>query len=611
MALDTENFIVDLSRQLNLNNMNDAQRARLQDLKDKKVATKDEQSWKPGENLPTITDTNEENGEYKYNSTEPQTAPNATDLGDLYKALVVIFRDLAADTDLSAEDPVKSFLADFYDSGKAVEPFEIKALTEIGLNPTTQNHAEDIAKYIETNLRDFVAFFARSGGTLKAKDLSGLVKKLSDGSYTTDAKAVKNLQTFVSSLSSFARYDDAEKLPGKDFPQCFGTTHDDKIVSFNFDNVNKIYDNTEDLVPPTNLTPLQNGVNALFGKLVTDEKLREKFSSKDADGQITKWINKGLSKSNYKDLAPLYEDKKTFWKNAKEKLKKHYNDTLGKFKQKHNRHIYSTNARYIVAELIKKGVKPTDGTEKILGTLDAIKGNLPTPVKKQLDWCKETLSKFKDQDFFKNALRNGKQMNTLVMEIIKEAAHNGKKNEAKVLLEMLSVMRYTSTTSSMRDKLYKEEFVLFSDPNLSVNKDNKYIQWATKFLDKTIKFGTIAAFEITNFAKNKINERGLKFKKGAEKLDKRIKDSVEYKVNDRQAIMEELMGFWNAVNNSWVSKDYNLFKKHSTVQKAADQERKEKITIRLAGNNRDIDAKTEQEINVYEYIQRNNVGRAA
>ena len=136
---------------------------------------------------------------------------------------------------------------------------------------------------------------------------------------------------------------------------------------------------------------------------------------------------------------------------------------------------------------------------------------------------------------------------------------------------------------------------------------------ANKTSDIRIIFGSLirSARSEKNFAKNKINERGLKFKKGAEKLDKRIKDSVEYKVNDRQAIMEELMGFWNAVNNSWVSKDYNLFKKHSTVQKAADQERKEKITIRLAGNNRDIDAKTEQEINVYEYIQRNNVGRAA
>ena len=600
MAFDTENFIIDLSRQLNLNNMNDAQRARLKDLKDNTVATKDEQSWEPGKDLPTITD--KENGEYKY-STE-QDAPSATDLEDLYKALVVIFRDLAADTDLSAEDPVKSFLADFYDSNKAVEPFQIE-------KPITPENAEAIATYIENNLRDFVAFFARSGGTLKAKDLSELAKKLRDDNYTTDAKAVKNLQTFVSSLSSFARYDDAEKLPGKDFPKCFGRAVDGKIVRFDFDNVNEIYDNTEKLKIPDDLTPLQKGVNDLFRKLVTDEKLREKFSSKDTDGQITKWINKGLSKSNYKDLEPLYKDKKTLCKNAQEKLKKHYNDTLGKFKQKHNRHKYSTNARYIVAELIKKGVKPTDGTEKILETFDAIKGNLPTPVKKQLDWCKETLSKFKDQDFFKNALKNGKQMNTLVMEIIKEAAHNGKKNEAKVLLEMLSVMRYTSTTSSIRDKLYKMDFVLFSDPDISLNKENSFIHSFMKGVDATLKYTMLGAFEVANIIKNKYNEHGLKFKEGKDKLDKRIKESVEYKDKDkdRQAIMEELMGFWNAVNNSWVSKDYNPFKKHSTVQKAADQGPKETITIKLAGSDRPLEAKTKQEKNVYKYILDNNIGR--
>ena len=56
MAFDTENFIIDLSRQLNLNNMNDAQRARLKDLQDNTVATNDEKSWKPGEKLPKITD---------------------------------------------------------------------------------------------------------------------------------------------------------------------------------------------------------------------------------------------------------------------------------------------------------------------------------------------------------------------------------------------------------------------------------------------------------------------------------------------------------------------------------------------------------------------------
>ena len=35
MAFETKNFIIDLARQLNLNNMDDATRARLEDLKKK------------------------------------------------------------------------------------------------------------------------------------------------------------------------------------------------------------------------------------------------------------------------------------------------------------------------------------------------------------------------------------------------------------------------------------------------------------------------------------------------------------------------------------------------------------------------------------------------
>lgn len=564
--------------------MNDAQRARLDDLQKKKVATKDEQSWKPGKKLPTITDTNEETGEYKYNSST--TSPDVKDLQELYKKIIVILREIEADNELKENDPTKKFLETFYGSGRAVEQFTIKSLAD----------AKDIAKYIRSNLDDYTSFF---NGEIKEKDLSSLADKLDDDSYVSDTKTLKTLDKFLNKINYYYQWDNSRPLPTKDLPACLGHEVDVggvKYAQLNTGDISKLREKINTPEEPSSFDIFNEKLPDLFNQLVTDEKLREKFSSKDTDGQITKWINKGLSKSNYKDLAPLYEDKKTLWKNAQEKLKKHYNDTLGKFKQKHNRHIYSTNARYIVAELIKKGVKPTDGTEKILGTLDAIKGNLPTPVKKQLDWCKETLSKFKDQDFFKNALKNGKQMNTLVMEIIKEAAHNGKENEAKVLLEMLSVMRYTSTTSSIRDKLHKMDFVLFSDPNISLNKENSFIQSFMKGVDASLKYTMLGAFEVANIIKNKYNERGLKFKEGTEKLDKRIKDSVERKDVDRRKIMENLMAFWNAVNNSKVSKDYNLFKKHSTVQKAAD-------TVAPNAN------QTKQQADIQEYFNRHNIGR--
>jgi hypothetical protein len=353
----------------------------------------------------------------------------------------------------------------------------------------------------------------------------------------------------------------------------------------------------------------------MFGKLVSNEKLFEKFQSKDEDGKVSNWIFKGINKSNYKTgdnaLAPKYDDRKQFWDDAKAKVKDWYVDTLGKLEQKHTRHIYTTNARYIVAGLIKKGVKPTDGTGKILDTLDAINGDLPNPVQKQVKWIKDTLKKMKGTNFFKDALRDGDQMRQLVQEIIKAAAHDGKKEEAKVALEMLAVMRYTLTTSSVRDQLKKTEFKLFSDSNLSFNKGNKFMQSMTNALDKTLKFGMMATFEIGNFAKNSIKQQGLKFGSGTQNLDKRTTDSVDYADPDKQQIMEELFGFWDFVNSSANTKDYNIFRRHSNVQKKQDTDNKNKITVNLTSGSPDLKHNTNQQKQFLEYLRDNNIGRAA
>ena len=175
--------------------------------------------------------------------------------------------------------------------------------------------------------------------------------------------------------------------------------------------------------------------------LIKKDKLRDKILSKDKDGDITFWINKGLNKTNYKTgdhaLAPKFTDRKQFWDNAKKKVNDWYTDTLGKLGSKHKRHIYQTDARHIVDELIKKGVKPTDGTGKILETLDAIRGELPNPVQKQMDWIKDTLKPMSKTSFFKEALRDGDQMNVLVSEIIKAAAHDDKEKVPPCLVQMV------------------------------------------------------------------------------------------------------------------------------------------------------------------------------
>ena len=611
MAFETKNFIIDLAMQLNLNNMDDATRARLTDLQKKHVATKKQLSWKPGEDAPAIDaiDNKATPPVYKYNG-EPVTGgtkPSASDLNDLYLKLVLVLRDMAADKELSSEDPVKSFLNDFYGADKAVETFTISPIDLSG-----PNDAKDIAKYIRSNLTDYTSFFNED---IKEKDLKSLADALDSGSYISDSKALKTLDKFLGRIAHYYQWDNSKPLPSKDMPTCLklaGAGPADLDIS----NIDSIRKQLKKPIIPASLDKLNEDAPKLFGKLISNDKLFEKFSEKDEDGDLRKWISKGISETNYKSgddaLAPKYDDRKQFWDDAKAKVKDWYVDTLGKLEQKHTRHLYTTNARYIVAGLIGKGVKPTDGTGKILDTLDAINGDLPNPVQKQVKWIKDTLKKMKGTNFFKDALRDGDQMRQLVQEIIKAAAHDGKKEEAKVALEMLAVMRYTLTTSSVRDQLKKTEFKLFSDSSLSFNKGNKFMQSMTNALDRTLKFGMMATFEAGNFVKNSIKQQGLKFGDGTQNLDKRTTDSIEYKNGgDKQQIMEELFAFWDFVNSSANTKDYNIFQRHSNVQEKQDAINKDKITVNLTAGSLDLEHNTNQQKQFLEYLRDNNIGRAA
>lgn len=589
MALDNKRFIIDLAKQLNLKNMDDATRARLKDLKDRHVATTKQQDWDPTATPPLYTD-------------PAYGGAGVRDLEEIYNKLAVVLRDMYADEELRERTPAtKKFLDKFYGAGKAVESYE-----SAGIPPADAN---EIGIYITTNLRSLSA-----GTGISERDLESLANTLTPAAptYANNAKSLKTLNTFLLGLYNWNNMGGARPIPDTNLPGCF---NDGGVIDYD-----KVLDVRQQINTPKNPTDpqlerLRDNINDLFGQLVSNEKLFEKFSSKDEDGDITKWIQRGIDDTNYKTgdhaLAPKYKDRKQFWDDAKKKVNDWYTDTLGKLESKHKRHIYQTNARYIVDELIKKGVKPTDGTGKILETLDAIRGELPNPVQKQMDWIKDTLKPMSKTSFFKDALRDGDQMNTLVSEIIKAAAHDDKEKEAMVALEMLAVMRYTLTTSSVRDQLQKTEFKLLSDPNLSFNKGNSFMQSFTGAIDKTLKFGMMAAFEVGNLAKNAIKQQGLKYGKGKDSLNSRITDSVQYKAGgDKQQMMEKLFGFWNNVNTSANTKDYNIFKRHEKVQKEADNEVAGTVNVTLAGVPTDLDYKTEQERRYLEYLRANNIGRA-
>lgn len=604
MAFDTEKYIIDLTKQLNLQNMDDAQRARLADLKKKGVATGKQQKWDPDAPTPqidaitpadpTATPPTPETYTYTGEDTATHSAPTSDSLKALYLKLVVILRDVNADKDLRENDPTKKFLETFYGAGKAIEQYVSKPI------PTTYPVA-DIANYITTNKSQL--FFALG---IKESDLEKLANALTDSSYTTNAKALEIFEVFLQKVSSHY-YNSSSPLPGT-LPVGLQDT----------DQISKIYQaiTTPEDPTPAQLTQLMAGKEDLFGKLIANDKLREKVLAKDTDGDIAKWLNKGLNETDYKDsdhkLAPMYEDRKRLFQRAKNKVIKKYDDTLGKLENKHKRHIYSTNARFIVEQLIKKKISPTSGMDKLFNTLGGIMGELPNPVQKQMDWVNKTFKKLSGETFFKEALMNGNQMRQLVQEIIKAAAHDDKKEEAKVALEMLSVMRYTMTTSSVRDSLKKTDFTIFSDGNLSANK-NEFVQAFTKATDKLIKATVMGAFELGNLAKNAIRTSGVKFGRGTGRLDKRTTDSVEYNDTDtsKKAMMEELFAFWDFVNSSGQSKDYNIFKSHKKKQNKADDHTGAPHTVTTGTGTYTMNDPTKQQQKFLEYLANHEIGRAA
>ena len=498
-----------------------------------------------------------------------------------------------------------------------------------------QTERDSIAKYLKDNAKEL-----NTATGIDIVNFNTVAKALQNNTYRTNSDEATKFEDILGKISNLSQ----DKIPTTSLPDMFMSSPGEpspegfknllkqvqihinteaanwyssqQSTNINNKNVEEFQKNinTRKELSITDATKLDEPIREMFETLTSNKKVHDAAVSRQND--IQQHFNKGLADTDYKSgektkVKPVYADKKTLFNRACDNIKSYYNDTLGKLEQKHKRHVYQTKANYIVDSLIKKGVKPSDGAGKLLDTLTSIQGSLDGVVASHAKWAVETLSELKDKEIFKNSLRNGTQMNELVSEIIVKAAETGKVEEAMTTLEMLSVMRYTSTTSSVRDELKKMDFTIFGDPNTSFNKDNKFIHSFMKGIDVALKYGMLAAFEVANFAKNKINQRGLKFKKGEKTLNERITKTEAYKQNDKRAIMEKLFGFWNFVNDSGKSKDYNIFVKHSNVQKKADEENTGSIQVNLAGKDKPMDYKTEREKKFYEYLRDNNYGRAA
>ncbi len=546
-----EKFIRDLAVQLNLSLMDDAQRARLADYKKKNNATKDQNSWNPDAPLPDPTST-----EYGIGSD--------ADWQTLYESFQNILYSLNSErkgaTKYHAD--VEKFLDKFYGVGKCIAPFEVSSdITNI----LTPAKATDFANYLNTIRAHLEA------NDIPAASTDKLINKLNDGSFKKDKKALDILRAVCARIIY-----DSTALPPPPITLADITT---------------LYEKSGQGRPATTveISNFQANYTELVKGIITKSEVFNAFSTKDDARLISYSIDQALNQSNYTNpdnknfLPPLYKDRKRFFDRAKEKINKWGKDYFGRWRSRHERHIYSTNASYIVSEIIDNKIRPTDGLGKILENADKIKSKLAPKAKTEFDYFVKVLNKLSKTKAFAEATKDGDQMRYLVQEIIKDAVHNDKVEEAKTVLEILAMVRYGAMTSSVRDKLKEatKDFTLFGDENLSFNKKNEGLKFVLKGFDKVIKTAGILAFETTNLIKNKlIRQKGVKFKNGT----KRIKDamgSIEYADSTKREKMEELFAFWDFVNSS-ISKDYKIFRRHSKVQKSMTE-------IPTGGTTRPID----------------------
>ena len=314
-------------------------------------------------------------------------------------------------------------------------------------------------------------------------------------------------------------------------------------VQFDDTASNKILEGFDDpQVDPQKLQNFKSEYDILLRKLAKDDKLRAQFSSEKintAFDTAKQYI--GYDDPNSKDyVPPKRKDELTLWQQIKKEAGDTYADIFEKYiKFNGDRLYFSDQAKQIVAGIHKAKIKPTDGIDGVLNKAADIKKTLlykSPQATEHFDWFTKTMSEIKDTmpKAFEGALKNGRQMRAIIEELIMKAVREGKEKEAKSAMEVLSVIKYGYTTSKIMDALGKEEVSIFSDKNLSWNK-NAGVQFITNALDKSIKFAFMGIGYGITMAGNAIKLSGSKFHGNRD----RMKSAQTNWENENQANLQQ------------------------------------------------------------------------
>lgn len=396
----------------------------------------------------------------------------------------------------------------------------------VASNDAEQEIQGNFKTFLESNRQVLEVAFKQWGLTDGDFSYSDLMSGIQDKKYNTSPKFQKKIKDVAQYVAYYMRQPDfVNSLPNAQ------TNLPD------FEKVEKGFD--DDQIDPQKLDYFKRNHRDLLDTLNKKSKIYSVFKTYDR-GKISKLLDEATAKVDYGNkesddyVPPKRDDELTPWQQLSKNIGDTWSDYMDKYIKFRGDRLYMSNsAKAIVKALDDKKVKmkPTDGLGKLIENTDVIKANLlyksPTATK-HFEWMAKTLKELQSTmpKAFAGALQNGRQMRALVSELIMTAVRDGKMDEAKTAMEVLSVIKYGYTTSKIMDALGKENLSIFSDKGLSWNK-NEGVQFVTNAMDKSIKAAFMGIGYGITIAGNAYNLHGSKFNRATGRMKQAHDDFIQ------------------------------------------------------------------------------------
>ncbi len=369
------------------------------------------------------------------------------------------------------------------------------------------------------NIKQIIVDNAKKANGDKAFDdvaaLNKLIGKCTDKKYNSDTSVQEKIQIVARTLRSYLYSYESERDPNIDAVEQL--VDDLNIVAREDAFSNIKYD--------THIDDFKIYAEELLDTLYYDKSIREKFQKYDSS-KITEKIDKAESKIAWHDsksddyVKPKIDDVRTPLQQIQKWVSDTYEDTLKKYEELRGGHLFfNSHAKEIFKAIDKVKIKPVDGLPALLEKAATVKGKISNKtVGQYFDWFIETMNNIKDDIplAIEGAWKDSNQMKCVIEHIILKATDPRNQDplamdKARTAMEIMTAMKYGMMTSKIMDAIKGTDFNLFSDKDLSWNKNNEGIQLITRAFDKTVKAAFLGIGYGVTIIKNKISLSGGKF----------------------------------------------------------------------------------------------------